>query len=243
MNQKVQKYSEIKKLLLKEITDETARGGNRLMPEAALAEKLGSSRTLIRDCLSSLEQDGFISRVHGVGTIINRHVVESEHRMDLEKEFIPTIQDAGYRAEILDMTIDFIPADEETARKLQIEPGSDVVSATRLVGADGAPAIYCIDEFPRVLCKKKDISVSDLSGSVYDFLLEHCGTELQMDIAELKVVRCDAKLADLFQLWEGDVLLSTYETGYDFFGVPRIYSKVFYKPGVMKHMIVRKKIS
>ena len=47
----------------------------RLPRENVLAEKLGISRTQLRDILASLEREGFITRRHGVGTIINRHVL------------------------------------------------------------------------------------------------------------------------------------------------------------------------
>ena len=49
----------------------------RLPRESVLAEKLGISRTQLRDILASLEREGFITRRHGVGTIINRHVLEA----------------------------------------------------------------------------------------------------------------------------------------------------------------------
>ena len=45
----------------------------RLPRESVLAEKMGISRTQLRDILASLEREGFITRRHGVGTIINRH--------------------------------------------------------------------------------------------------------------------------------------------------------------------------
>ena len=48
----------------------------RLPRESALAVTLGISRTQLRDVLASLEREGFITRRHGVGTIINRHVLD-----------------------------------------------------------------------------------------------------------------------------------------------------------------------
>ena len=63
-----------------------------------------------------------------------------------------------------------------------------------------------------------------------------------MDIAELKAVKCSKALAEIFLLTEDDVVLAVSETGYDLFGEPRFYSLVYYKPGVLKHTVVRKKI-
>ena len=72
----------------------------RLPRESVLAEKLGISRTQLRDILASLEREGFITRRHGVGTIINRHVLEATARMDIEVEFLDMIRQSGYKAEV-----------------------------------------------------------------------------------------------------------------------------------------------
>ena len=61
---------------------------SRLPRESVLAELLGISRTQLRDILASLEREGFITRRHGVGTIINRHVLNANCRMDIEVEFL-----------------------------------------------------------------------------------------------------------------------------------------------------------
>ena len=65
---------------------------DRLPRESVLAEKMGISRTQLRDILASLEREGFITRRHGVGTIINRHVLEAHSRMDIEVEFLDMIR-------------------------------------------------------------------------------------------------------------------------------------------------------
>ncbi len=51
----------------------------------------------MRDCLSTLEREGFISRKHGIErTIINQHVLDVKVRLDLEEEFLDMIRSAGY---------------------------------------------------------------------------------------------------------------------------------------------------
>ena len=68
--------------LLYEMREGIYAGRDRLPPEIELAKQLGISRTLVRDCLSILEREGFINRKHGVGTIINKHVLNVATRMD-----------------------------------------------------------------------------------------------------------------------------------------------------------------
>ena len=64
----------IRAQLLSAMKDGEFASCQRLPRESVLAESLGISRTQLRDILASLEREGFITRRHGVGTIINRHV-------------------------------------------------------------------------------------------------------------------------------------------------------------------------
>ena len=72
----------------------------RLPRESVLSERLGISRTQLRDILASLEREGFITRRHGVGTIINRHVLNVQTRMDIEVEFLDMIRQSGCKAAV-----------------------------------------------------------------------------------------------------------------------------------------------
>ena len=74
--------------ILQEIKTGIYQNLSRLPPEVEIAETLGVSRTVVRDSLSILEREGFVTRKHGLGTIINRHVLSVVTRIDLEKEFL-----------------------------------------------------------------------------------------------------------------------------------------------------------
>lgn len=66
--------------------------------ELELADVLGVSRTVVRDALSDLERDGYLERVRGIGTLVNRDVVRVENRMDQKLEFNRMIRSIGPRA-------------------------------------------------------------------------------------------------------------------------------------------------
>ena len=65
-----------------------------------------------------------LGRKHGVGTVINKHVLDVETRMDLEKEFLDMVKDAGYQAEIASVKVEIMDCDRETADKLKLGPES-----------------------------------------------------------------------------------------------------------------------
>ena len=145
MDQGLQLSEEVTRRLLEEIRFGRYQDMKKLPPEVELAGQLGVSRTLLRDCLAILEREGFISRKHGVGTVINKHVLDVETRMDLEKEFLDMVKDAGYQAEIASVKAEKADCDRETADKLKLGPGEPIFRVDRLITADRRPAIYCVD--------------------------------------------------------------------------------------------------
>ena len=96
----------------------------RLPRESVLADRLGISRTQLRDILASLEREGFITRRHGVGTIINRHVLNVQTRMDIEVEFLDMIRQNGHQADVAFVRVSDGTANEQVASQLQIPVGT-----------------------------------------------------------------------------------------------------------------------
>ena len=123
----------------------------RLPRESVLSERLGISRTQLRDILASLEREGFITRRHGVGTIINRHVLNVQTRMDIEVEFLDMIRQSGCKAAVAFVRVSDGVADAKIARQLQIPEGTPIIRIARLCTADEKPAIYCEDVIEKAI--------------------------------------------------------------------------------------------
>ena len=49
--------------------------GSQLPTEAELCQMLGVSRTVVREALRVLEEDGLVARRHGVGTFVRDHPI------------------------------------------------------------------------------------------------------------------------------------------------------------------------
>lgn len=81
--------------ILAQIREGEYREAQRLPPEKEIALQIGVSRTVVRDAMAVLEREGFISRKHGLGTVINRHVIAITNRMDLEQEFCEEVRAAA----------------------------------------------------------------------------------------------------------------------------------------------------
>lgn len=234
-----QTYTQI---LLQEIQSGIYANADRLPSENDIAKLFGISRTLVRDCLAILEREGFISRKHGIGTIINKHVLREKVRLDLEQEFLEMIKAAGYEPGVSYVYTDLTEADEEIANKLQVNVGDKMIRNVRLITASGEPAIYCIDYIAERLLVTKEYDIELLKKPIFEFIQKYCNTDVYMDLSEVQAVAASQEVADELKVEIDSPLLYIDEIGYNFVGQAVLYSKEYYKNGILKHMILRKKI-
>ncbi|MGN0204361.1 MAG: GntR family transcriptional regulator [Coprococcus sp.] len=228
--------------LLWEIREGRYADCEKLPPEVTVAKEMGVSRTLIRDCLATLEREGFISRKHGVGTIINQHVLSVTTRMDLEKEFLEMVSDAGYRSEMIPLEIGKCEADADIAGKLHLSEGDGIFRVARLVTADGVPAIYCIDYISQSSVVADEYDMTLLGKPVFQFIEKYCQKKIFMDLTEVRPLIAGEQLAEILKVDAKDPILYMDEVGYTFTGEPLLYSKEYYVDGILHHKVLRKKI-
>lgn len=213
----------------------------RLPRESVLAEKLGMSRTQLRDILASLEREGFITRRHGVGTIINRHVLHNQSRMDIEVEFLDMIRQSGYTPAVESVQVTEDTADEKIARQLNIEEGAPIVRISRLCTADGKPAIYCEDVLEKALIRG-EYTERDLQQPIFHFLQHFCGVFPYLDLTDMRPVVADEALAEIFRVPVGSPLLNMDEVDFDIDGNPVFCSNEYFADGIFHHTVLRKKL-
>lgn len=213
----------------------------RLPRESVLAEKLGISRTQLRDILASLEREGFITRRHGVGTIINRHVLNAQTRMDIEVEFLDMIRQNGHEAAVAYVRVSDGTADKRIAQQLQIPEGSPIIRVARLCTADGRPAIYCEDVVEKALARG-NYTIKDFKLPIFHFLQRFCGVNPYMDLTDVRPTVADAALSEVFQVPVGSPLLNMEEVDFDIDGKPVFCSSEYFADGIFRHTVMRKKL-
>ena len=214
---------------------------DRLPRESVLSEMLGISRTQLRDILASLDREGFITRRHGVGTIINRHVLGAPARMDIEVEFLDMIRQSGHTPGVAFVRAADDKADNKVAAQLGIPTGTPILRISRLCTADGRPAIYCEDVVEKAKLQRP-YTTEELRQPIFDFLQNVCGISSYLDLTDLRPVAADAALADVFQVPQGTPLLNMDEVDYDIEGAPVFASNEYFADGIFHHTVLRKKL-
>ena len=172
------------------------RGGRyvkatQLPSELELADVLGVSRTAVRDALSDLERDGYVERVRGIGTLVNRDVVQVENRMDQKLEFNRMIRAIGRVPHSDTLMVTKETATPELIKKLALDPEKEhtLVFVRRRVLADETPVLYSTDILPLALFGGKRLDTIDFSRPIFEIVAQHCHMEVTETLTTLHAVQ------------------------------------------------------
>lgn len=214
--------------LLQEIAAGRWAAADRLPPEVELAAALGVSRTVVRDALSELERGGYIERVRGIGTVVNRGVAALDHRMDRKVEFTRRIAESGRTPHTDHLLVTRQAADADAAAALGMTPGQTVLVVTKRMLADDVPVLLCTDTLPLELFGGRRLDGVDFARPIFDILQQECGIQTSSTIAHLRAVPGAAAERRLLRLGPDKALLELQETCYSRLCRPVVRSRTLY---------------
>ena len=220
--------AQVSALLMKEIKQGIFANSEKLPSEVELAERLGVSRTVIRDALSDIEREGFIERVRGIGTVICRDIVNLTNRFDLKLEYNELIENSGYRPHSDSIRLRLEYADEETAELLCVDEGSRLIVCEKRMLAGQTPCIYSIDYLPYELFGKVDYTDLDWSQPVFDLLDKYCGLIITTSISKVSATNADEFIRSKLNVQPKQALILLDEVGYCKLSRPVMRSLEFY---------------
>ena len=228
MEQNTSLASRIRKELLQELVSGIYQEAVRLPPEVELAAALGVSRTVVRDALSELERGGYIERVRGIGTVVNRGVAALDHRMDRKVEFTRRIAESGRTPHTDHLLVTRQAADADAAAALGMTPGQTVLVVTKRMLADDVPVLLCTDTLPLELFGGRRLDGVDFARPIFDILQQECGIQTTSTIAHLRAVPGAAAERRLLRLGPDKALLELQETCYSRLCRPVVRSRTLY---------------
>ena len=214
--------------LLQEIAAGRWAAADRLPPEVELAAALGVSRTVVRDALSELERGGYIERVRGIGTVVNRGVAALDHRMDRKVEFTRRIAESGRTPHTDHLLVTRQAADADAAAALGMTPGQTVLVVTKRMLADDVPVLLCTDTLPLELFGGRRLDGVNFARPIFDILQQECGIQTTSTIAHLRAVPGAAAERRLLRLGPDKALLELQETCYSRLCRPVVRSRTLY---------------
>lgn len=217
-------YFQVAEQFERAIVAGSIRPGERIANEVALAQDLGLSRPTMRQAIQLLVGKGLVVRKRGVGT----QVVHGKVRRSLElTSLYDDLSEAGQEPHTDTLELLRVPADTDVALELQLEPGVEVWSLTRLRLIGDQPLALMHNYLPVPLA---DIESFDLTGDGLYASLRRSGIEMR--VAKQRISARGALPDEARHLGEpeGAPLLTMQRTAYDDAGRAVEYGQHAYRP-------------
>lgn len=222
-------FVEVRQRILSTLEAHRYRPGDRLPSEPELAVAYGVSRPTIREVLRSLETDGFVRRVHGVGTFVTERRAVVHSRFDLDLGVTEAVAAASQAVGVEILRIADERAHAAIAERLEIPLGSGLLWVERVIRASEVRVAHVVDAIPEAVAALARGARYE-GGSVYRFLEEDCGLRLAGGLADVTAITADRRLARLLGVAPGSALLRMEQVERAADERPVLYSAEHYVP-------------
>lgn len=205
-------YLQLKRRLLEDIAAQQLRPGDPLPGEHRLCSLFGVSRTVVRQALLELEQQGLVQRVKGKGTFVAQGKVPEGLAHTLGGLFDEVAARGGHVHSIVRRQ-EVTAADDLLAAELRIAPGSAVVVVERLRFVEAEPWSWTTTYLPYahgVLILNEDLR----NRSLYALLAEH-GIRGIRGVRSAEAVAATPEQAELLGVQAGKPLLELRSVSFD----------------------------
>ncbi len=218
---KVPLYHQIVQNITDLIEDDKLARGSMLPSEWELTNLYSVSRLTVRQALKDLEQNGLVTRRHGIGTFIS--TPPTTQLTPSKMSFSQKMRQIGKKPSHRILSLERIAASKEVANMLQLPEKAPVVELVRVRFADDEPimietAYLPAERFP-------DLTEENLKdGSLYQFLSEHYSISISAVDQTLQPVLLKPRQATLLDVESGSPAILTKVIAYSRNDVPVEYS-------------------
>lgn len=198
-------YHQLKELLREEILSGHWPAGVRIPSEPELCRTLDVSRTVVRQALGDLGNEGLLRRRKGLGTFVAEPKIHGRLVQSLTGFHDDMLaQGRVPRTRVLDQRV--VPAPKVVASALGIPEGTPVVLIDRVRSVDGEPIVLVTTYLPHA--RVPGLETVDLTdASLYQTLASAYGLVIERGRRMLESIAATAASAEELDLEPGDPVL------------------------------------
>jgi GntR family transcriptional regulator len=223
---KIPFYQQLYEILRSKISRAEWRPGDMIPSESELIDKFAVSRSTVRQVLDQLVQEGLIYRQRGRGTFVAHPSLEQA--MVRIISFTEDMRQRGFEPSTTVLSADLIPAPEEIARKLRIDPVEKLARIKRLRQADGEP--MSIEESYLVSNSQPDILKHDYAVKpLRETLEQDYGVRLAHAKQTIRAILAPKEIAELLQIKPKAALLFIERVSFSQDAIPVEFLRIYYR--------------
>lgn len=169
-------YFQLKNIILQDIKDQSFSIGDAIPTEVELANHYQISRSTVRQAISELVQEGWLTRKASKGTFVTSNQSSSSSIHSFEP-FYQQINRLGKTptTELMDLSV--VAPSDDIAQAMHLEKGQKVISMFRRRFADNIPMVTLQNYLPYELCSFI-LSYDFTTHSLYELLMLNSGTKI-----------------------------------------------------------------
>ncbi len=224
-NSPLPRYYQLKEIMRERVQSDEWKPGDLIPSERELSEKYGISRMTARQAITELVNEGLFYREQGKGTFVSqRKITQQLIRLT---GFTEDIKARGQKPGTKVLSAQMFPADETTAEKLRIDPGTLIFRLQRLRLADDEPLAIELSQITFKGCER--LLEEDLEqNSLYRLLETKYGIPLIEADQELEAGLAGNEEVQLLKISLGRPVLFTRRITYTERNQPIEYAKAVY---------------
>ena len=204
-------YLQLRDLLQTLIDHGQLKPGDKLPSEAELCDEFGVSRTVVRQALQELEQEGRLYRRKGVGSFITRPKIVESFVQKLTG-FWEDMAAQRLETHAIVLKNELTPASARVAENLRLASGASVIALERLRFIGDEPIQLVTSYVPQSACP--DVVTADFSrGSLYAFLEER-GLFLAYGVRTIEAVGANERESHHLRVPVGAPMILIDSVGY-----------------------------
>lgn len=183
--------------------------GQRLPSERVMAEQFGVSRMTLRQAVTSLVEEGILTRYVGSGTFVASDRVREKMRGTTS--FTEIIQNLGKTPSSKVLSYQKTKANEVECDKLQLKKGAQIIRMERIRYADELPICYEVASIPYRLIE--DFAKNEIANHFYE-TLANAGKKIgrSEQIISAKIV--NKEIANFLSIKQSSAILALTQVSY-----------------------------